>query len=284
VIVLQALSTNLRRQGRLAEAVAADREALSVAQRSFGPEHHVTAYAMIHLGDHVSDIEQNPATAEQLYRRGLDLMSRHHGENSVRLIHGLNSLANVLGERGSNEAEVHSRRALAISRSATGPEHPRVADQMHRLAGELARQGRLSEAEALSRQALDLSIQTLGPRHQQVTAVHMMLLARILDRQQRYEEADATFRLAFERAPAPSNVIIGHMHRDYGLILLGRGDHPRAEQEFLQSLSLLQQAYSAADHPNLQETKRGLMELYRQMGKPEAVERYRVPPGRFIPR
>ena len=30
-------------------------------------------------------------------------------------------------------------------------------------------------------------------------------------------------------------------------------------------------------------TRRGLMALYRQAGRPELVERYRVPPGRFIP-
>ena len=32
-----------------------------------------------------------------------------------------------------------------------------------------------------------------------------------------------------------------------------------------------------------QETKRALMELYRRSGKAELAERYRVPPGRFIP-
>ena len=50
------MSTNLRRQRRLAEAVAADRDALAVAERSLRPEHHATGYAMIHLGDHVNDI------------------------------------------------------------------------------------------------------------------------------------------------------------------------------------------------------------------------------------
>ena len=48
--LLQALSTNLRRQGRLAEAVATAVEALAVARASFGREHDTTGYAMIHLG------------------------------------------------------------------------------------------------------------------------------------------------------------------------------------------------------------------------------------------
>ena len=53
--------------------------------------------------------------------------------------------------RGDAEAEAIYRRALAISQSATGPEHPRVADQMHKLAGALTRLRRLAEAETLAR-------------------------------------------------------------------------------------------------------------------------------------
>jgi hypothetical protein len=67
-------------------------------------------------------------------------------------------------------------------------------------------------------------------------------------------------------------------------MLLRRGEHSRAEQELLQSLAALEQTYRGSTHPNVQETKRALMELYRQMGNMEAVERYRVPPGRFVPR
>jgi hypothetical protein len=73
------------------------------------------------------------------------------------------------------------------------------------------------------------------------------------------------------------------MHRSYGLLLLRRGDYQRAEEQLLQSLTQLEQAYRNSDHPNVQETKRALMQLYSQWGKPELVERYRVPPGRYVP-
>jgi serine/threonine protein kinase/tetratricopeptide (TPR) repeat protein len=282
VRLLQSLSTNLRRQGRFDEAVAASREAVGVAERWLGPEHQATGQALIHLADQVKDIEQDAATAERLYRRGLDVVTRHVGEHSLRLLHGLNSLGDLLGRRGDAAAETLFRRALAISRSATGPEHPRVADQLHKLAGQLARQGRLADAETLARESLDLSIRLVGPRDQKVTASQMPLLARIFDLQRRYREADEMFQAALDQAQRPSNVVIGEMHRDYGLMLLRRGDRPRAEQQLLQSLDLLNQAYGDKPHPNLQETKRALMELYRQMDKPDLVERYRVPPGRFV--
>jgi serine/threonine-protein kinase len=283
VVLLHAMGTNLRRQGRLAEAVAANRDALVVAERFFGNAHHITGDAMIHLGDHVRDVERDVGRAEQLYRQGLELMTRHYGDNSLRLNHGLNSLANLLGDKGDVEAEALLRRALAISRSVSGDEHPRVADQLHGLAAELARQRRFVEAETLARQALDLSSRTLGPGHQVVTTARTTLLARIFDLQRRYQEADEWYRLAFERTPT-SSVVVGQMHRDYGLMLLARGDHVRAEQQLLQSLALLEVAYPyRADHPNREETKRALMALYQQMNRPELVARYRVPPGRFIP-
>ena len=281
IILMQALSTNLRRQGRPSDAVAAGREALNVAEQSFGAEHHLTGQAMIHLGDHVWQVEQNATEAERLYRRGLELVTRQFGDNSVRLIHGLNSLAELMGEQSNGEAEALCRRALSISRSATGPEHPRVADQLHRLAGEIARQGRYAEAETLARQALDLTIRTLGARHSAVPTVRLPLLASILDGQRRYEEADRIYASAFEQTlPGP---ITGQMRRDYGLMLLRRGDYARAEQQLLQSLSILELSYRNSPHPNIDESKRALMQLYGRLGRQDAVERYRVPPGRFIP-
>ena len=281
VTLLLALATNLRRQGRLTEAVAAAREAFAIAERSLGPAHHVTGSAMIHLGDHVHDIEQDAARAEQLYRTGLAVMTRHFGDSSIRLIHGLNSLAGLLSRRRDVEAERLYRQALSISQSATGPEHPRVAERQHRLAGELARQGRLSEAESLAKQALELSIRTVGARHPVIATSRLPLLADIYDLQGRHAAADETYRAAFEQLTS-GGVMVGQMHRDYGLLLLRRTDHPRAEQQLLRSLTVLEQAYPAG-HPNVDETKRALMELYRQMGKPASIERYRVPPGRFVP-
>jgi tetratricopeptide (TPR) repeat protein len=282
VTFLQALTTNLRRQGRLTQAVETSRDALRTAERAFGPDHHVTAFAMIHLGDQVRDIEQDVSGAERLYRRGIELVTRQFGESSIRLIHGLNSLANLLASRGDARAEVLYRRALAIRQSATSAENPQVADQQHRLAGELARQGRLVAAESLARQALALSTRTLGARHPVVTDVRLPLIAEILGLQARHAEADQAYNAAFEQTVS-QGVVPGQMRRGYGMLLLRRGDHTRAEQQLLRSLALLERAYGSGEHPNVLETRRSLTALYQKLNRPDLVERYRVPPGRFIP-
>ena len=279
--VLQALSTNLRRQGRLDETVTTSREAVRVAEAAFGRDHHVTGDAMVHLGDHVRDIEQDPAEAEQLYRRGLELIERQYGEQSIRLIHGLHSLGTLLSARGDAGAEQVFRRAIALRQSATGPEHPQVAEGLQHLAGELARQGRLADAESLQRQALAHSLRSLGERHPVVASQRLPKLALIVARQGRVAEADTIFESAIARGTA-SRVSQGEVLRDYGRLLLERGDFARAEQQLLRSLEMIEQHYAGQPHPNVQESRRALMALYGQWGKAELVERYRVPPGRYV--
>jgi tetratricopeptide (TPR) repeat protein len=194
----------------------------------------------------------------------------------------MNSLGGLLSSRADPESEAIYRRALAISQAATGPEHPRVADQMHKLAAALARLRRLAEAEPLARGSLELTIRTMGPGHQIVASPRLTLLAEIYELQRRYAEADQTYETALANL-ATNGVINGEVRRQYGLVLMRRSDTGRAETQLLESLSRLEQAYSNKEHPNIQETRRALMTLYGKTGRPDLVERYRVPPGRFVP-
>jgi Tfp pilus assembly protein PilF len=152
---------------------------------------------------------------------------------------------------------------------------------MHRLASALNQLRRPGEAEPLALESLQLTIRTMGVGHQMV-ASRLPLLAEIYDFQRRYAEADQAYETAIAKL-ATSGVINGEIRRDYGRMLLRRGDIARAETQLLLSLSGLEQMYGGQNHPNIQETKRALMTLYTRTGRPDLVERYRVPPGRFIP-
>jgi eukaryotic-like serine/threonine-protein kinase len=285
VQMLQALSTNLRRQGHLAEAVEADREALRLAEREFGPDHYQTGHAMIHLGDHVRDIQRDAAEAERLYLRGLELLSRQFGENHVRLIHGLNSLADLNSQRGDHlAAEMLFRRVLDIHLAATGPDHPGVAAQTIGIAREMQWQGRLEEAEATAREGIEKLRRVLGSHHPSVS-IGMTRLASILSARGQHGDADRLFEQAIElntTGPGAHLIRAAEMRRAYGQMLLARADHAQAEEQLLESLKMLGQAYDGFDHPNVIETKRALMELYRALNNPGLVERYRVPPGEFV--
>ena len=134
----------------------------------------------------------------------------------------------------------------------------------------------------MARESLDLTIKAVGRGHQIVAASRLPLIAEILDLQRRYEEADRVYESAFEQVRT-SGAINGELRRDYGLMLLRRGNSAGAEAQLLQSLASLEQNYNSTTHPNVQETRRALMALYTHLEQPELVERYRVPPGRFIP-
>jgi Tfp pilus assembly protein PilF len=114
-----------------------------------------------------------------------------------------------------------------------------------------------------------------------VSSQRLPKLAVILALQGRLADADTAFESAIGRGTA-SRVSQGEVLRDYGRLLLERGDFVRAEQQLLRSLDMMQQHYAGQPHPNVQESKRALMALYGQWGKTELVERYRVPPGRYV--
>ena len=135
--------------------------------------------------------------------------------------------------------------------------------------------------QGLQRQALAHSIRTLGALHPVLTGGRLPRLAMILAQQGRQAEADATFESALAQ-PSSSLAVQGEVRRDYGLVLLRRGEYERAEDQLLRALDVLEKHYGGRDHPNVHESKRALMTLYQQWGKAELVERYRVPPGRYV--
>lgn len=284
--LLQGLATSLRRQGRLAETVATDREALQLAERVFGPSDVRTGYAMIHLADQVRDIEQDLATAERLYRRGIELLSRHDGVDHVQLVHGLHGLAVLQSRRGLHaEAERIQREALRVRTAAIGERHPAVAMALGPIAMYLERQGRLEEAEATARESLALVQASLGTRHTDVGTV-LPWLAEILWRQGRFDEAEASFLEAIALKPPQTELLSVHnaeIRRAYGRFLTARERIAEAEEQLRRSLELLTTVHPNENHPNTMETKRALMALYRAVGRPDLVERYRVPPGEYIP-
>jgi eukaryotic-like serine/threonine-protein kinase len=284
VSLMQGIATNIRRQGRLAEAVETDREALREAERLFGPTSARTGYAMIHLADQVRDIEHDLPSAESLYRRGMELITREEGEHSQLLIHGLNSLADVRARRGDGrEAELLLRRAIEVRAAAVGHEHPHVAGQVHALAGELFRQRRLDEAESTARDAVSRLERAFGTRHPRV-ASSLPRLAEIVAARGRLAEADSLYRATLRAHAAADATQPGHgaeIRKQYATFLQRQRRFDEAETLIHDALAMLGRIYADDDHPHLLDHRRALADLYRASGRPELAEQLRVPPGDF---
>ena len=281
------LATSLRRQGRFAEAVEADRRALEFAMRQFGPTHFRTGHAMVHLADQVRDLENDLVEAEQLYRRGLELVQNALGPHHIDLVHPLHGFGELQSRLGHYaEAERLHREVARIRQGAFGDRHPDVAMTLGgSVALDLAQQGRLSEAEATALGALEMLKATLGPRHSDVATV-LHALAQIRSRQGRHDEADRLFNEALALKPSVderTGILNAELRRAYGRYLIQRRRFVDAESQLLESLRLLARAYGSDSHPNPVETKRLLMALYEASGQPALLERYRVPPGTYVP-
>ena len=281
-LVFGVMATNLRRRGKLAEAVSTARRALELREEHYGPRHAQIPTALYHLGDHVRDLEGDLDEAEALYRRGIAIHTRTYGPNSLHLIHGLHSLGVLHGRRGEHaEAEVLFRRLLAIRRSTTDPENPTLSRSMGYVATAVARQGRLEEAEALLRAAIAHGERSPGgelDRHQNLAD-----LGWVLSLQGRWAEADSALEAAFalrRRVGGPDDIVLHELHRRWGRMLTGAGRHAEAEPHLLEALAGLDRVYEA-DHPNHVDARRALHELYTGWGRPDEAAGYRVPPGVF---
>ena len=109
-----------------------------------------------------------------------------------------------------NAAEPLFQRALAITETSYGPEHPNVATGLNNLAGLLQTTNRLAEAEPLYRRALAITETSYGPEHPNV-AIRLNNLAGLLRATNRLAEAEPLSRrhllifLKFTR-------VTGHQH------------------------------------------------------------------------
>ena len=92
-----------------------------------------------------------------------------------------------------NAAEPLFQRALAITETSYGPEHPNVASGLNNLALLLRATNRLAEAEPLFRRALAITETSYGPEHPSV-AIRLNNLAGLLRATNRLAEAEPLFR------------------------------------------------------------------------------------------
>jgi serine/threonine protein kinase/tetratricopeptide (TPR) repeat protein len=143
------------------------------------------------------------------------------------------------------------QRALAIGRSALGPEHVTLAHSLNELGVVHREMGHLREAEPLLRESLAMRRRLLGPEDKDV-AVTLVELGRVLDDVGRSAEAEPYFRESLDIR----RKVFGDEHREtatskseLGRLLLRRGDLESAERLLRENLATTRRVLGA-DHPN----------------------------------
>jgi serine/threonine-protein kinase len=165
------------------------------------------------------------------------------------------------------------QRALAIGRSALGPEHVQVATSLNDL-GVLNRElGNVAEAEALLRESLAMRRRLLATNDNDI-AITLVELARVLNDRGRPAEAEPLAREAL----AIRRNVYGDEHREtatskneLGVLLLRRGDLAGAEPLLRENAATTGRVLGA-DHPNTAWSKVNLAVLRNAQGHHAVAE------------
>jgi tetratricopeptide (TPR) repeat protein len=170
-----------RALGRDSEAETMLKDALAMAEGTFGWKHPDVAGVLNDLGAHYRHTRDSEK-ALRVYRRALAITEETLGPEHPQAAAILHDLAVLEHARGQFAAgEPFARRAVSIREKTLGADHPQVAADVVAMAALLEGQGKYDEAEPLYRRALMAYGHWFGPDHHEVaaTANH---LARVFDR------------------------------------------------------------------------------------------------------
>jgi tetratricopeptide (TPR) repeat protein/predicted Ser/Thr protein kinase len=168
--LLNARGTVLRRQGKLAEAAQAHRQAL-VDLEAKGDQETLRA-ASAHNGIGVALAQSGDFTAAREHlTQALEIRRALLGLEHPQVATSLNNVANtdLFSERYS-EAKRGYEQALKIKEELLGPDHPNVAIEVNNLGEVHRRLGELESARTYFERALEIRRATHGEDHPQVAA------------------------------------------------------------------------------------------------------------------
>ncbi|MEU4544725.1 FxSxx-COOH system tetratricopeptide repeat protein [Nonomuraea dietziae] len=254
------LAAVLTEQGKLLEvvgdlegAIAAQEQALTLAEGAFGPDHPGVAYVLKRLGDVLVCQRRLPEARRTLERGHGILASRDDadGRELARIGRDLGFAAWLAGDLTS--AQQWLTRSLTASRSLLDPGHPDVAHSLSGLGLVLQDAGRREEAIKLQEQALSLLVAVYGEEHPEV-AHTLDKLGYALRLVGRYDEA----RLSHERALAileacygPGHGEVGMPLTNLGLVYQEIGDHDVAQEHQERAMGVFSTVFGP-DHPHAQ--------------------------------
>ena len=216
---------------KYAEAQAAAREAVAVAERQLGPAHPETATTLRTLGEALMHGE---ATEEALAvsSRALQITLEAHASrpNHPDILRARELRAGVLANAGDLDAAVGElERALAVKVAIQGPASKDVGISTHNLSGNQYRLGRFADAVANNERALEILAAHLDP--DAIDYVNVRNLRAVLMVSVRRGRAAAE---AAERGQAANVTLLGATHPqalvNRAVAALGHGYDGRLEE------------------------------------------------------
>ncbi len=235
---LEALGRSRFQLGRLDDAYAAQREALSIRLKALGADDPQVASSLSYLAS-VRGRQGDSGAALGMFQLALRIARRNFVPDHPMICDLLQGYAVTLAERGKlTEGEAALREALAGQRRRLGEAHPDIAFTIDSLATNLMYEGRYPEAEAEYREGLAMRQKILGPEHP-LTGLSLSNLGDLHRRMGLLKEAEVELRQSLtmiEKAYGPAHLNTSRPMVSLARLLLGRGDAEEALQLLDRSL------------------------------------------------
>jgi CHAT domain-containing protein/tetratricopeptide (TPR) repeat protein len=259
--------TELREQGKYAQALDLARHTCELTQSALGDDHLETARSISNLGGLLLDMGHF-AEAKPYLARALENRRRLLGEQHPDTATSLGNLGSLLWRTGDlAAARRHYEQALEIHRSVLPNDHSTIATSLNNLGMLLRYTGDLEGARPYLEEALTIRLRVLGELHAD-TVTSIGNLGGMLRRKGELAAA----RLYFERALAIRIRLLGNDHPDtarslsnLGELLRDMGDLPGARPYFVQALDIRRRALSDC-HPSTASSLNNLGNLLRDQG------------------
>jgi len=258
----------LEERARFSEAQPLLQRAVSIKEKTLGPDHPSVATSLNNLAL-VYHAQAKHDKAEPLFRRALAIWQRALGPDHPDVATALNNLAALYKDQGKYaQAEPLFQRALALREKVLGPVDPHVANSLNNLALLYKDQGMYTQAAPLYERALAIVQKALGPDHPHV-AISLDNLALLYDDQGKHAQAEPLYR----RALAIRERLLGPEHPNVANSLNNLAGHYYGQRKYAEAESALQRAVAikektlGPEHPTVATSLNNLAGLYHVQGK-----------------
>jgi tetratricopeptide (TPR) repeat protein len=219
------------------------RRVIALDEQRFGADYWLMANNLNELASMLCRCKRL-AEAESTSRQALAILEYAGGPDHWTIAPILHGLASILYMTDPEEAALHLRRALNINELAFGPTDPRVATEIHALAGAMGPAQRLTDLEPFLRRAREITAEYYGSDHP-AHAESLYWEAVRLKEEQEFDKAEELIRNAIS-----IHEICGHenrhmwvnaLNRQLGLVYMSTMQFERAEALFLRLRSAFEQ-------------------------------------------
>ncbi|MHC9538940.1 MAG: tetratricopeptide repeat protein [Vulcanimicrobiota bacterium] len=241
----------LYNEGKYEEGIKIARQALEVAEKTFGNEHPNTATSLNNLAILYND-QGSYTEAEPFYKRALAIREKVLGPEHPDTANSLDNLAILYNDQGRySDAEPLYKRALAIREKMLGPEHADTAQSLNNLAKLYYSQSRYTDAEPLYKKALEIREKALGPENLD-TAQSQNNLATLYKAQGRYADAEPLYKRALEireKALGPNHPYTASSQNNLAVLYKEQGRYADAEPLYKRALAMREKVLGP-EHPD----------------------------------